>query len=309
MAEAAHGTAPALEGKDVANPMAMILAAAALLVAHRGRGLPARRTRDPRGDARGRRGGNPHSRPRRPPRHDGVHGRGDPPHADEARGLGLAVGASCTSPRQAATAAGPQTISPASSASRNAAATVGIELGPGAAPDLVGRLVAARATAGRAGPTSSRRTRRRPRGSVPRAGSTRPRGASGSRARPSARGGRARTGAPARATATPASSQSALDRVRRGSRRAPSASSTPGLRRAPRGGRSPCRRRGAPRRAGAPRAAPPSSRACTATASAFAATRAACAPSAGSQTSIAVAKAASRTTGCLVPAPRPEPFP
>ena len=35
MAEAAHGTAPALYGKDVANPMAMILAAAALL-AHSG---------------------------------------------------------------------------------------------------------------------------------------------------------------------------------------------------------------------------------------------------------------------------------
>jgi isocitrate/isopropylmalate dehydrogenase len=32
MAEAAHGTAPALEGKDVANPMAMILAAATLLL-------------------------------------------------------------------------------------------------------------------------------------------------------------------------------------------------------------------------------------------------------------------------------------
>jgi len=31
MAEAPHGTAPALEGKDVANPMAMILAAAAVL--------------------------------------------------------------------------------------------------------------------------------------------------------------------------------------------------------------------------------------------------------------------------------------
>jgi isocitrate/isopropylmalate dehydrogenase len=31
MAEAAHGTAPALFGKDVANPMAMILAGAALL--------------------------------------------------------------------------------------------------------------------------------------------------------------------------------------------------------------------------------------------------------------------------------------
>ena len=31
MAEAAHGTAPALKGKNVANPMAMILASAALL--------------------------------------------------------------------------------------------------------------------------------------------------------------------------------------------------------------------------------------------------------------------------------------
>jgi isocitrate/isopropylmalate dehydrogenase len=31
MAEAAHGTAPSLKGKDVANPMAMILAGAALL--------------------------------------------------------------------------------------------------------------------------------------------------------------------------------------------------------------------------------------------------------------------------------------
>jgi isocitrate/isopropylmalate dehydrogenase len=31
MAEAPHGTAPALEGKDIANPMAMILAGGALL--------------------------------------------------------------------------------------------------------------------------------------------------------------------------------------------------------------------------------------------------------------------------------------
>ena len=31
MSEAPHGTAPALEGKDVANPMAMILAGAAVL--------------------------------------------------------------------------------------------------------------------------------------------------------------------------------------------------------------------------------------------------------------------------------------
>ena len=32
MAEAPHGTAPALEGKNIANPMAMILAGASLLV-------------------------------------------------------------------------------------------------------------------------------------------------------------------------------------------------------------------------------------------------------------------------------------
>ena len=31
MAEAPHGTAPSLQGKDVANPMAMILACAAVL--------------------------------------------------------------------------------------------------------------------------------------------------------------------------------------------------------------------------------------------------------------------------------------
>ena len=31
MAEAAHGTAPSLQGKNVANPLAMILAGAALL--------------------------------------------------------------------------------------------------------------------------------------------------------------------------------------------------------------------------------------------------------------------------------------
>ena len=31
MSEAPHGTAPALQGKDIANPMAMIMAAAAIL--------------------------------------------------------------------------------------------------------------------------------------------------------------------------------------------------------------------------------------------------------------------------------------
>jgi isocitrate/isopropylmalate dehydrogenase len=43
MAEAAHGTAPSLRGKDVANPMAMILAGAALLSNGDGRGREAGR--------------------------------------------------------------------------------------------------------------------------------------------------------------------------------------------------------------------------------------------------------------------------
>jgi isocitrate/isopropylmalate dehydrogenase len=47
MAEAAHGTAPALQGKDVANPLAMILAGSSLL-AHAGEELqqPARALRE-----------------------------------------------------------------------------------------------------------------------------------------------------------------------------------------------------------------------------------------------------------------------
>jgi isocitrate/isopropylmalate dehydrogenase len=40
MAEAPHGTAPALEGKDLANPMAMILACAAVLHYAGGAGIP-----------------------------------------------------------------------------------------------------------------------------------------------------------------------------------------------------------------------------------------------------------------------------
>ena len=68
MAEAPHGTAPALEGKDVANPMAMMLACAAVLHyagerGHEGaeRGLGGRLRRDPRG----RRRRHPHPRSRR----------------------------------------------------------------------------------------------------------------------------------------------------------------------------------------------------------------------------------------------------
>ena len=64
MAEAAHGTAPSLRGKNVANPMAMILAGAALL-AHGDDARAAGGPRDPRGVPRGRRAGRPHGRPRR----------------------------------------------------------------------------------------------------------------------------------------------------------------------------------------------------------------------------------------------------
>ena len=49
MAEAAHGTAPSLQGKNVANPMAMILAGAALLCyARRVGGARRRRARSAR---------------------------------------------------------------------------------------------------------------------------------------------------------------------------------------------------------------------------------------------------------------------
>ncbi len=46
MAEAAHGTAPSLEGKNVANPMAMILAAAALLAQTEAGASPGRAIRE-----------------------------------------------------------------------------------------------------------------------------------------------------------------------------------------------------------------------------------------------------------------------
>ena len=58
MTEAPHGTAPALEGKNIANPMAMILAAAALLryIGEAGEEMPAAAAGIPcrlRGGARG----------------------------------------------------------------------------------------------------------------------------------------------------------------------------------------------------------------------------------------------------------------
>ena len=90
MAEAPHGTAPALEGKDVANPLAMILACGALLRAcrrsarRRCRSCLARRVR---GSARDDRFGDQDSRPRRRGRYYRVHHRGGQPGGDQDRGV------------------------------------------------------------------------------------------------------------------------------------------------------------------------------------------------------------------------------
>ena len=76
MAEAPHGTAPSLMGKDLANPMAMLLACGALLQYAAGQGLRGRRAglagglRGRAGDRRGRREDH---RPRRPRDHERVH--------------------------------------------------------------------------------------------------------------------------------------------------------------------------------------------------------------------------------------------
>ncbi len=75
MAEAAHGTAPSLEGKNVANPMAMILAGAALLT-HMDGPARGRGSRDSRGVLRGRVTRRANCRPGRPRLDHRVHGRG-----------------------------------------------------------------------------------------------------------------------------------------------------------------------------------------------------------------------------------------
>ena len=90
MAEAPHGTAPALLGKDLANPLAMILACGAVMhhaAERHGGARRARLARDLRGGARDRRLRRQDLRPRRLRRHDRVHdrrGRADP---HQARGL------------------------------------------------------------------------------------------------------------------------------------------------------------------------------------------------------------------------------
>ncbi len=87
MAEAAHGTAPSLQGKNVANPMAMILAGAALL-SHGSDASQRAGRADARGLPRSSRLRRAHVRPRRRARHERVHRRSDLARPPEARSLG-----------------------------------------------------------------------------------------------------------------------------------------------------------------------------------------------------------------------------
>ena len=89
MAEAPHGTAPALQGKDIANPIAMILAVAAVL--HYA-DEPDRVAGGLRVGARGDRHRRAHAGPGRTRGHHRVHRRGDLARAHEDRHLGLALG-------------------------------------------------------------------------------------------------------------------------------------------------------------------------------------------------------------------------
>ena len=115
MAEAAHGTAPSLFGKDVANPMAMILAGAALLshadeaAQQAGRAIREAcleavaegcRTADLGGHAGSTR----------------VHRRGDPPHASRSSRSGRALARARSRCRRASSAGA---ISPRSQRSTN----------------------------------------------------------------------------------------------------------------------------------------------------------------------------------------------
>ena len=93
MAEAPHGTAPALLGKDLANPLAMILACGAVLRHAADRFGPAceRAARAVyEGDPGDRRRRDQDARPGRPRRHHRVHRRRRGPGAGQARRLVLA---------------------------------------------------------------------------------------------------------------------------------------------------------------------------------------------------------------------------
>ena len=91
MAEAPHGTAPALLGKDIANPMAMILACGALLRYAAAREGAAEAERASRAIYEAvlecSAAGDPHPRPRRPRFDQRLHRGDDREDRGEARGL------------------------------------------------------------------------------------------------------------------------------------------------------------------------------------------------------------------------------
>ncbi len=93
MAEAPHGTAPALQGKDLANPMAMLLACAAVLhyASLRGRPEAERASRAIYESVlEASAAGDPHAGPRRARDDQRVHDGGREPRPDEDRRLVVA---------------------------------------------------------------------------------------------------------------------------------------------------------------------------------------------------------------------------
>ena len=190
MAEAAHGTAPALLGKNVANPLAMILAGAAVL--GYADGAEAGLARDSRSVAGGDRGRRPHRRPRRPRRDDRVHRRGDPADEVEARGLVDALTRGGFLPDQDAEAR----VGPGGRRTRRRGRGRTASRRSERAPPAPRRESS---SSGTDASTSSRRTSPRCTGRAPRAGCRRRGGRSDSRHRPSARGGAGRAGGSSRA--------------------------------------------------------------------------------------------------------------
>ena len=89
MAEAPHGTAPSLQGKNIANPMAMILAGGALLT-YLNDPRPSRRTRDLGIQPGSRLRRCPHRRPAGPCFDHRFHRRSHPPRQNQPRSLALA---------------------------------------------------------------------------------------------------------------------------------------------------------------------------------------------------------------------------
>ena len=186
LAEAAHGTAPALQGKNVANPMAMILAGAALLSYGRRRAAPRARSAS-RASRRWRTASAPPTSAATRRRReftdevirrvrqklevwsDALARRHGPSRACRRPGL---VRFRPWPARARTRRVRERPVAPGFGEDPH---DVGIELRPGATLELRNRELLRSSRGGTAGRSSSRRTRRPLPARVPRAGSPRPR--------------------------------------------------------------------------------------------------------------------------------------